>query len=190
MNKKIALIVFLFVIAISLVGLVFLRGSKTEQSAITSKQSQVGENSIFMKGSKSFIDIKTTTYKSSYGYEITYPEKWGTVLAPKETHSYLEDYAIYPVEISYGPSPIINIVVSEKSLSSVFRELNINLADAEKILVNGISGYVYKSPNHPSVNYFFENAGRVYKVVYWYSSEYGIPEKEALDVLGTFKILK
>lgn len=88
-----------------------------------------------------FEGVEMMTYKSPTGYEITYPKGWSTVLAPKESSNDLENYALYPKDISYGPSPIFTIIVLESSVGDYFRHRSSSIEDLKKVLLNGSSGY-------------------------------------------------
>lgn len=186
-----------FVLVLGAVAWGVLRGQKINKEVppVTTEEKKPQNNpinfeTITLSSEKpvSFEGVEMTTYKSSSGYEITYPKGWISVLAPKGTNPYLENYAIYPKDIPYGPAPIIDISINKKTLNQIFSDLGIEQTTLQKVLVNNITGYKYQAKNHPSVSYFFEINDYTYRIVYWYSPEYGVSEKEALFVLSTFKI--
>lgn len=190
MKNKI-LITILIAIVAGVAILFLLQGKNGKITGIKDSNTQKHNNeatAISTKKPASLDSVEMSTYRSLMGYEITYPKAWISVLAPKGTSPNLEAYAIYPKEIYYGPSPIINILVSKKSLHDLLLEMNTSTENLEKISINGFDGYRGLKTGHPSTDYFFEANGFTYRATYWYSPEYDISQEEALWVLSTFKI--
>ncbi len=198
-NKIFTATLFVLVIfALATVAWSTLRDNKSTQSTTLNEVSQTETEIISMEKPASFDGVEMVTYKSPYGYEITYPKKWITILAPKETHpNLLEDYALYPKDIQYGPSPIFTIIVLKSSIKEYFK----NQASIEKltrISLNGSHGYRHKSassglydPLHEVTFYVFPIKENLTRIEYWPNREYyPVTEEEALWILSTFRIVE
>lgn len=192
MRKKI-LIVVLMLLALGIITWAVLRNLKipnedNQQQDITNTETIT----ISPEKPASFEGVEMVTYKSAYGYhyEITYPKKWTAVLAPKESSNDLENYAIYPKDIPYGPSPIFTVIVLNSSMDGYFRNQT-SLEYLAKVSLNGIVGYRHKSALHEATFYIFPiNEKTLIRIEYWPSEKYDVTEQEALWVLSTFKIVE
>jgi hypothetical protein len=141
---------------------------------------------------ESFKGVEMTTYRSEKaGYEITYPKSWKVIPTPEEAldEGRIENYAIYPEIIPYGPDPIINIYADQETLEQVLSRRGEDTSDLIKIVLNGIIGY--KEPlDTRGMLYFFEKAGILYYLVFINYPDYNVSDAEAQWVLSTFKILQ
>ncbi len=134
----------------------------------------------------SFDGVEMVTYKSEYGFEITYPKEWAGRLIPSGTSPAVTEYYIYPEEIPYGPSPLFQISLYEQSLEEfMLEQYDKNL---EKISINDLVGYKQDLNFDSSYSYFFSKNGILYRLILSYADEYNVTEVEALWILSTFKI--
>ncbi len=141
-----------------------------------------------------FADVEMTTYRSvENNYEITYPKEWVGILSPERVgpEFILEDYAIYPKDIPYGPSPIFNIRVSSENIDDFFNQ-KLDIGKPVKItLKNGLVGYkaITKLAQDDVVFYAFSlNEKEIISILYWPNEAYQVSEEEAMWVLSTLKV--
>lgn len=139
-----------------------------------------------------FANVEMTTYRSVENkYEITYPKEWRGILAPKGVglQSNLEDYAIYPKDIPYGPSPIFDIGIYNETFEEFIKDM-VDIEDLTKISLNGLSGYKFSiDKKEGSFYYIFTlDENTIISVVYWPNEAYQVSEEEAMWVLSTLKV--
>ncbi len=142
----------------------------------------------------SFENVEMTTYRSAFGYnyEITYPKAWTAILAPRESmhKPRLESYEIYPINIAYGPSPILDIDISNGVLEDYFNE-KLEIGKVTSVVLNDLKGYRSKAATDGSVHYAFTLDDKtIISVLYWPNEEYDVSEEEALWVLSTLRVVK
>ncbi|MEZ4104217.1 MAG: hypothetical protein R3B60_02940 [Candidatus Paceibacterota bacterium] len=197
--KKILILILLIIVT----GLIFVTFSKNKEldsdpnKNEPEKVTEPPEKTIDLSNVEkpaSFANVPMTTYKSAdYGYEITYPESWDTVLTPKEVTNGpdLENYVIYPIYIMYGPSPILDITYYEDKVNN-YIDRKVGIFDITKISLNGLDGYKYTSgteKNHTKTTFVLTvNNEHILTITYWPNEEYNTTEEEALWVLSTLKL--
>lgn len=142
----------------------------------------------------SFANVEMTTYRSAENnYEITYPKSWTAILAPKGTgtESDLEDYAIYPKDIPYGPSPILDIGIYNETFEEFTKDME-DVEDFKKISLGGLDGFGSTSRlgNYDVTHYIFElDNGKLMYISYWPNEEYEVTEEEAMWALSTLRVV-
>ncbi len=142
----------------------------------------------------SFENVEMTTYRSAFGYnyEITYPKAWTAIMAPIESmrKPRLESYEIYPINIPYGPSPILDIDTSNGTLEDYFNE-KLEIGKVTRVTLNNLKGYRSKAAADGSVHYAFTLDDKtIISVLYWPNEEYDVTEEEALWALSTLRVVK
>lgn len=141
-----------------------------------------------------------TTYRSPYGYEISYPEGWigDDITSVYYKKDALNVYMIKPQEVAdpYVQDHIMTISVEEKTLENFKKEVDLghdirieNFDELMPVSLNGLDG-LYKPFENQESFYFFEKDGRLYSLHLHYDEAININKQESLSVLSTFKILE
>lgn len=148
------------------------------------------ENVIEITAEKpaSFDGVEMVTYQNPHGFEITYPKEWVGRLAPENTSPAVLEYYIYPEEIPYGPSNLLQIEMYNKSLE-VFMERQGN-KDLQPIIIGGQRGYLQPigSVGTKDYRYIFLTENGFYGIIMRDSKSFNASDAEALWILSTFKI--
>lgn len=200
MNKKTVSI--LVIAPVAILGVVvwsFFRGDEPTQSPVPDGVNQTETEVISVDKPASFEGVEMVTYKSPYGYEITYPSAW--ILKDVTDVFYkkvLNGIDIEPIEVvPYSDIDyLILISVENGSLSELKEQINSgdqlvrnikNMSELEQVSLNGLLG-LRKLLRDPSAYYFFEKNGKLYTINFFYDVSLKISKQEALWVLSTFKI--
>lgn len=185
MNKKKNLIIILIIIVIGVITGIFLYNKNLNKSK--SGKTEV----ITATRPDELKNIEMTTYKSPYRYEITYPNNWISIKSPKESiPNLLENYAIYPKEIPYGPAPLFQIEIFKKTFEEYLEEFKISINDLTEIKLKETIGYkhYFKTIDSSSAAYIFPKKENIIRIIYNFNDNYEISEQTAVWVLSTFKI--
>ncbi|MEK7094022.1 MAG: hypothetical protein AAB903_01630 [Patescibacteria group bacterium] len=147
---------------------------------------------------QSLKGVEMTTYKSSYGYEITYPKRWVikdiTNVFYKRT---LSTYMVMPEKINdpIVQDQVLTISVESKTLKSFRDEVSEgkdirikSLNDLIPVAINGFNGFQKPFENQESF-YYLESNKKLYSLHFHFDPSLRISKEEALWVLSTFKIV-
>ncbi len=181
--------------------------NKPIQSPTLNEVSQTETEIISMEKPASFDGVEMVTYKSPYGYEITYPKAWVGVETKGERKipiddtliTFLSGYSIDPPLSqeqmkSLGPrmTSMLEIVVSSgEDLESVNKKIvagKYGLKQTTDVILNGVHGI--RAEEQYRANIYLEKGGMLYKITYFDSESLGVTKQEALWILSTFKIVE
>ncbi len=199
MDKKILITVILLVM-VSVVIFNFPHENKSPQQVPHNQNNQIDTKVISIVKPDSFDGIEIVTYKSPYGYEISYPENWAVsdVTDVYYKKDILNAYMFKSQEIAdpYVQDQILTIVVEKNTLEGFKKDVDlkkdIRIKDSSDLLpvtINNSNGLYRPFENQESF-YYFERNGKLYSLHFHYDPVLNITEQEALWVLSTFKILE
>jgi len=203
MNKRtVSILVIALVAILGIAVWGFLRDNEPIQPHVPDEVNRIEEEIISVPKPASFDGVEMVTYKSPYGYEITYPSAWTlkdvTDVFYKKV---LNAITIEPIEVVPFPYSDIDhlmlISTEEGSLSELKEQINSgdqlvrdikNISELEQVNLNGLSGLRKLLRDPSAAYYFFEKNGKLYTIDFFYDASLKISEQEALWVLSTFKI--